>query len=95
MDIYPKAGKNGGAYCSGMVGQPTLVLLNHVENAHSLLTLAHEMGHAIVGHFLEHSDPVHKISVISRGQALGLTVAAGQPDERIALQPEGPLAPPG
>jgi oligoendopeptidase F len=47
VDVYPKAGKSGGAYCSGMVGQPTLVLLNHVENAHSLLTLAHEMGHAI------------------------------------------------
>jgi cell division protease FtsH len=36
-----------------------------------LITAYHEMGHAIVGHFLEHSDPVHKISVISRGQALG------------------------
>ena len=30
-----------------------------------LITAYHEMGHAIVGHFLEHSDPVHKISVIS------------------------------
>src|SRR6202041_947451 len=28
-----------------------------------LITAFHEMGHAIVGHFLEHSDPVHKISV--------------------------------
>jgi oligoendopeptidase F len=47
IDVYPKLGKTGGAYCSHMVNQPTLVLLNHVENAHSLLTLAHEMGHAI------------------------------------------------
>src|ERR1041384_2283866 len=30
---------------------------------------------ALVGHFLEHTDPVHKISVVSRGQALGLTVS--------------------
>ena len=37
-----------------------------------LITAYHEMGHAIVGHYLEHSDPVHKISIISRGQALGL-----------------------
>ena len=36
-----------------------------------LITAFHEMGHAIVGNFLEHSDPVHKISVISRGQVLG------------------------
>ena len=27
-----------------------------------LITAYHEMGHAIVGHYLEHSDPVHKIS---------------------------------
>ena len=32
-----------------------------------LITAYHEMGHALAGHFLEHSDPVHKISVISRG----------------------------
>src|ERR671919_373319 len=36
-----------------------------------LVTAYHEMGHAIVGHYLEHSDPVHKVSIISRGQALG------------------------
>ena len=40
-----------------------------------LITAFHEMGHAIVGHFLEHSDPVHKISIISRGQALGYTIS--------------------
>ena len=40
-----------------------------------LITAYHEMGHAIVGHFLEHSDPVHKISIISRGQALGYTIS--------------------
>ena len=33
----------------------------------------HEAGHALVGHVLENSDPVHKISIISRGQALGYT----------------------
>jgi cell division protease FtsH len=39
------------------------------------ITAYHELGHALVGHFLEHTDPVHKISIVSRGQALGLTVA--------------------
>ena len=47
VDVYPKEGKSGGAYCSSGVGVPTMLLLNHVENAHSLLTLAHEMGHAV------------------------------------------------
>ena len=39
------------------------------------ITAYHEMGHAFVGHFLEHSDPVHKISVVGRGQALGYTIS--------------------
>ena len=39
------------------------------------ITAYHEMGHAIVGHYLPNSDPVHKISVISRGQALGYTIS--------------------
>ena len=46
------------------------------------ITAYHEMGHAIVGHFLEHTDPVHKISVVSRGQALGYAISdivAGAP----------------
>ena len=46
-----------------------------------LITAYHEMGHAIVGHFLEHSDPVHKISIISRGQALGYTISMPQEDK--------------
>ena len=35
----------------------------------------HESGHALVGHLLAHADPVHKISIISRGQALGYTLS--------------------
>ena len=45
-----------------------------------LITAYHEMGHAIVGHFLEGCDPVHKISVISRGQALGYTISMPSED---------------
>ncbi|MCY4086111.1 MAG: ATP-dependent zinc metalloprotease FtsH [Actinomycetia bacterium] len=44
------------------------------------VTAYHEMGHALVGHFLEHTDPVHKISVISRGQALGYTISLPRED---------------
>ncbi|MCF7906087.1 ATP-dependent zinc metalloprotease FtsH [Candidatus Gracilibacteria bacterium] len=33
----------------------------------------HEVGHAIAGHFCETSEPVHKVSIISRGMALGVT----------------------
>jgi cell division protease FtsH len=37
------------------------------------MTSYHEVGHAIAGHFCKEHDPVHKISIISRGRALGLT----------------------
>ncbi len=53
-----------------------------------LITAYHEMGHAIVGHFLEHSDPVHKISVISRGQALGYTISMPQEDRFLTTRAE-------
>ena len=35
----------------------------------------HESGHALVGHLLPNTDPVHKISIIARGQALGYTLS--------------------
>ncbi|MEA2270513.1 MAG: cell division protease FtsH, partial [Solirubrobacteraceae bacterium] len=53
-----------------------------------LITAYHEMGHAIVGHYLEHSDPVHKISIISRGQALGYTISMPQEDKFLTTRAE-------
>ncbi len=45
------------------------------------MTIAyHESGHALVGHVLENSDPVHKISIISRGRALGYTMQLPEED---------------
>jgi cell division protease FtsH len=52
------------------------------------ITAYHEMGHAIVGHFLEFADPVHKISVISRGQALGYTISLPQEDRFLTTRSE-------
>jgi cell division protease FtsH len=46
------------------------------------------MGHAIVGHFLPHSDPIHKISVISRGQALGYTISLPGEDRFLTTRGE-------
>lgn len=46
-----------------------------------VVTAYHEMGHAIVGHFLPNADPVHKISIVSRGQALGYTISMPSEDK--------------
>ncbi len=53
-----------------------------------LITAFHEMGHAIVGHYLEFSDPVHKISIVSRGQALGYTISMPQEDRFLTTRAE-------
>jgi cell division protease FtsH len=53
-----------------------------------LITAYHEMGHAIVGHVCEHADPVHKISIISRGQALGYTISMPQEDKFLTTRAE-------
>ena len=47
------------------------------------ITAVHESGHAIVSHILPNSDPVHKISVISRGMALGYTWNLPKEDRRL------------
>lgn len=47
IDVYPKKGKTGGAYCSSGVNSPTFVLLNHTPQMRSVMTIAHEMGHGI------------------------------------------------
>ena len=46
----------------------------------------HEMGHALVGRFLEHTDEIHKISIISRGQALGYTISLPREDRYLTTK---------
>jgi cell division protease FtsH len=50
------------------------------------ITAYHEMGHALVGHYLEHTDPVHKITIVSRGQALGLTISLPTEDKYLTTK---------
>ncbi len=47
------------------------------------VTAYHEMGHALVGHHLDQDTDVHKISVISRGQALGYTISLPREDRYL------------
>ncbi len=50
------------------------------------ITAYHEMGHALVGHYLENTDPVHKITIVSRGQALGLTISLPTEDRYLTTK---------
>jgi cell division protease FtsH len=52
------------------------------------ITAYHEAGHAIVSHFLTHTDPVHKISIISRGRAGGYTLKLPTEDRHLHTKTE-------
>ena len=45
------------------------------------MTAYHEAGHALVAHFSKYSDPVHRISIVSRGMALGFTLTPPEKDK--------------
>ena len=50
------------------------------------ITAYHEMGHALVGYYLEGTDDVHKISIVSRGQALGYTISLPSEDRYLTTK---------
>ncbi len=52
------------------------------------VTAYHEAGHALVGHILPNTDPVQKISIISRGRAGGYTLSAPTEDKHLHSQSE-------
>ena len=60
IDVYPKKGKSGGAFCSSSYANPTMVLLNHVDEPRSLMTIAHEMGHAIHAERAKTQPPLYQ-----------------------------------
>jgi cell division protease FtsH len=50
------------------------------------ITAYHEVGHALVARMLPNTDPVHKISIIPRGMAAGLTMILPQDDRRLGTK---------
>jgi len=52
------------------------------------MTAYHEGGHAVLAHFLPNTDPVHRISIVSRGRALGFTMTPPEHDKYQQTQSE-------
>jgi cell division protease FtsH len=61
------------------------VVMGEKEKA---MTAYHEAGHALVGHVLPDGDPVHKVSIVARGQALGWTLSLPTEDRYTHTRPE-------
>ena len=54
-----------------------------ISDAEKRVIAYHEGGHALVGHALPDADPIHKISIIARGRALGWTLALPTEDKYL------------
>ena len=52
------------------------------------ITAYHEVGHALLAELLPHADPVHKVSILSRGMALGYTIQLPLDDRQIVSRQE-------
>lgn len=88
VDVFPKKGKGGGAFCSSSVNMPTLVLLNHIENFESLKTLAHEMGHAIHAEKAKSQRPLYQGHPISTAETASTFFETAVLDAVIKTLPE-------
>ncbi|HJR24925.1 MAG TPA: ATP-dependent zinc metalloprotease FtsH, partial [Acidimicrobiales bacterium] len=62
---------------------------SRVMSEQEKLTIAyHEGGHALVGHVLRGTDPIHKVSIVARGRALGWTLALPLEDKYLRTRSE-------
>jgi oligoendopeptidase F len=80
IDVFPRVGKKGGAYCWTNVNLPTYVLLNYTNDSNSIMTLAHEMGHAI------HGELSKSQVVIYQGHTISVAEVASTLFENFAFE---------
>jgi cell division protease FtsH len=59
-----------------------------MSDKEKLVIAYHEGGHTMAGHVLPHADPIHKVSIVARGRALGWTLALPLEDKYIVTRSE-------
>ncbi|MES3031201.1 MAG: M3 family metallopeptidase [Patescibacteria group bacterium] len=88
IDVFPRMGKTGGAYCAGTYGNPTFVLLNHVDTFQSFTTFAHEMGHAFHTELSESQGPIYSNYSTSLAETASTLFEALAFEEEVSKLPE-------
>ncbi len=73
------------AYDKVLLGDPRESKLDPAEKRR---VAVHESGHAIAAHYAEHGEALHRITIIPRGMALGITQQTPGADKHIMTQPE-------
>lgn len=79
IDVHPKLGKTGGAFCASQVNLPTYVLLNYIPKMRALMTYAHEMGHAI------HAERAKGEPVLYQGHSVAVAETASTLFENLVF----------
>ncbi len=73
------------AYDKIVLGDPREAKLDPKEK---IRVAVHESGHAVVAHFTPHAEPLHRVTIIPRGMALGVTQQTPGADRHLMTQPE-------
>ena len=59
IDVYPNAGKRGGAFSSGTYDSNPFILMSYTGDYESVTTIAHEMGHSMHTYLSKKTQPSH------------------------------------
>jgi oligoendopeptidase F len=94
IDAEPRNGKRGGAFCMPIGGDRSMVFLNWTDSTSSMLTLAHELGHAYHNVQLAECTPLQRqlpmalaetASIFCETIALETAVSTASPDQQLVL----------
>lgn len=94
IDVFPKAGKVDGAFCSGFRKDESRVLMNFKPSFGSVSTLAHELGHAYHGLCLAERTPLQQRTPMTLAETASIFcetiirqagLATGTPEERLTI----------
>ena len=94
IDAEPRDGKRDGAFCMGLDGDRSLVLMNFDGSARDVQTLAHELGHAYHNVTLAHRTPLQRQLPMALAETASIfcetilvqdSLAAADGDQRLAL----------
>lgn len=80
IDVHPKKGKVGGAFCASIRRSPVYVMLNHEPSPRSFATIAHEMGHAFHSELCAGQPPLYE------GYSMATAESASTFFERLAFE---------
>ncbi|HBI02676.1 MAG TPA: oligoendopeptidase F [Paenibacillaceae bacterium] len=81
IDVYSQKGKTSGAYQTAVYGYPPYVLLNYQSNLDDVLTLAHEMGHAMHSYYANQNQ-----SYLNAGYDIFVAEVASTVNESLLLR---------